>query len=161
MTDAQKSRVYLALAAALLLLTAGMAWKFIIAGSTERAEDGRLAVLVTSQERAMMLSEMRDFVTGLQSISDALAREDMRGVAAAARAMGSAKTKGEPSALMGKLPIEFKVLGLGVHRDFDAIALDAERLGQTRHTLGQLAAALQKCAACHASFQVKATDSQN
>jgi hypothetical protein len=161
MTDARKSRLYLALIAALLLVIAAMAWKFIIAGSTEKAVDGRVAVLVTSQERAAVLAEMRDFVAGLQAISDALAREDMRGVAAAARAMGTARTRGEPAALMAKLPLEFKRLGLGVHADFDTIALDAERLAQPRHSLGQLAAALQKCVACHASYQIKATDRQN
>lgn len=156
MTDTARSRIYLALVAALLLVIAAMAWKFIIAGSTEKAEDGRLAVLVTPQERAMILAEMRDFVSGLQAMTDALARGDMKGVATAARAMGSAKTKGEPAALMGKLPIEFKTLGLAVHRDFDAMALDAEGLGLPKHTLGQLAATLQKCVACHASFQIKA-----
>jgi len=161
-TDARKSRrAYLALIAALLLVIAAMAWKFIVAGSTEKADDGRVAVLVTSQERNMMLSEMRDFVAGLQAINGALAREDMRAVAAAARALGTVRTKGEPAALMAKLPLEFKQLGLGVHRDFDTIALDAERLGQPRHTLGQLSATLSKCVACHAGYQVKATDSRN
>ena len=158
MSDTVRIRVYIATTAALVLIIAAMAWKFIIAGSTERAEDGRLAVLVTSQERALILSEMREFVSGLRAITDALAREDMKAVAAVAHSMGIAKTKGDPGALMGKLPLEFKTLGLGVHRDFDTMALDAELVGRPKHTLGQLAATLQKCVACHASFQLKATD---
>jgi hypothetical protein len=60
-----------------------------------------------------------------------------------------------PPALMTKLPIEFKTLGLSVHRDFDQIALDAEGLGMPKHTLGQLSAVMQKCVACHKTYQLR------
>lgn len=56
---------------------------------------------------------------------------------------------------MGKLPLEFKTLARSVHGEFDVIAMDAESLGTPKHTLEQLSGALQKCVACHASFQVR------
>ena len=60
-----------------------------------------------------------------------------------------------PPALMTKLPLEFKTLGLSVHRDFDQIALDAEGLGMPKHTLGQVSAVMQKCVACHRTYQLR------
>ncbi|MEP7181203.1 MAG: hypothetical protein ABI886_03320 [Betaproteobacteria bacterium] len=136
------------LVAALLAL----GWKFIVAGSTQKLADGRVAVMLAPAERALLLGEMRSFVAGLQTLADALAREDMKSAAAAARAMGSARSHDVPAAMMGKLPLEFKSLAMGVHGGFDTMALDAEALGLPKHTLAQLSDVLQKCVACHATY---------
>jgi hypothetical protein len=154
MTDAAKSRIYLATIAVLLLVIAAMAYKFNIAGSTQMGEDGRLAIILEPGERALMLREMREFVSGLQLVADALSRDDMPGVAKASRGMGTARTHDVPAAMMGKLPLEFKTLALGTHREYDTIAADAEANGTPKHTLAQLADVLQKCVACHATYQI-------
>jgi hypothetical protein len=156
MTDAAKSRIYLATIALLLLVIGAMTYKFIVAGSTEKAEDGRVAILLDPVERALMLREMRAFVAGLQLMSDALSRDDMKGVAKVARGMGTARAHDVPLALMGKLPLGFKALAFSVHGGFDTIAIDAEGIGMPKHTLSQLSDVLQKCVACHSSYQVKA-----
>jgi hypothetical protein len=156
MTDAAKSRIYLATIVVLLLVIGAMVYKFIIAGSTEKAEDGRLAIILEPGERALMLREMRAFVAGLQLMSDALSRDDMKGVAKVARGMGTAKAHDVPLAMMGKLPLGFKLLAFSVHGGFDTIAIDAEAIGMPKHTLGQLSDVLQKCVVCHSSYQVKA-----
>jgi hypothetical protein len=154
-TDSLKARVYFGVIVVLLLVIASMAYKFIIAGSTERAEDGRLAIVLEPGERALMLKEMRDFLAGLQLISEALSRDDMAAVARAARTMGAAKMPGVPITMMGKLPIEFKTLALTVHAEFDTIAMDAAAFGVPKRTLGQVSAVLEKCVACHAAYRVK------
>jgi len=156
LADTTKSRIYLTIIVALVLIVAALLYKFIIAGSTERGEDGRTAVVLAPAERDLVLGEMRSFVAGLQQISDALSRDDMDAVAKAARAMGMEKTHDAPVAMMGKLPLAFKKLALGTHREFDTIALDAEAMRMPKHTLGQLSDVLQKCVACHASYQLKA-----
>ncbi len=156
MTGVARSRIYPAVIVVLLLVIAAMAYKFIVAGSTQKAADGRVAVLLEPGERALMLKEMRAFVAGLQVMSDALSRDDMKGVAAAARKMGTASARDVPLAMLGKLPLGFKTLAFGVHGGFDAIAIDTERLGTPEHTLGQLSDVLQKCVACHNSYQVRA-----
>ena len=46
-------------------------------------------------------------------------------------------------------------LGLSVHRDFDRIADDAELLKDPKHTLRQLGAAMNTCAACHDSYRIE------
>ena len=155
MSDVTKTRIYQAIIALLFLVIGVMAYKFIVAGSTEKTEDRRVAVILESGERALMLREMREFVVGLQAIADALSREDMKDVATAARQMGTTRSHDVPAAIIGKLPLEFKTLAFGVHRGFDAIAMDAEGIGMPKHTLGQLSDVLQKCVACHASYEVK------
>jgi hypothetical protein len=154
MTNAATNRMCLAIIAVLVAVVVAMAYKFIVAGSAERAEDGRLSVALDAAERDLMLREMRGFVAGLQGIVDGLARGDMKAVAAASRAMGMARTHDAPVAMMGKLPLEFKTLAFGLHREFDIIAMDAEGIATQEHALGQLADALQKCVACHSAYQV-------
>ena len=154
MTDAARQRIYLAIIASLLLVIAAMAYKFIIAGSTKATADGRPAIILEPGERALILREMREFVAGLQRIDDALSRGDMQGVAKASRALGASKTHDAPAALMGKLPLEFKALALGVHSDFDTIAMDAESTGLPKRTLRQLSDVLQKCTACHEKYRL-------
>ncbi|MDD5248108.1 MAG: hypothetical protein PHY45_03930 [Rhodocyclaceae bacterium] len=156
MSEATKSKACLAIIVLLLAVIAAGAYKFIIAGSVEKAEDGRLAVVLAPGERALILKEMRGFVSGIQQITDALARDDMKGVAAAARQLGRGAAKDVPAALIGKLPLEFKTLGFSVHGQFDQIADDAEKTRMARVTLGQLADVLQKCVACHSAYQFRA-----
>lgn len=155
MTERSRQRMLLAIIALLLLVIAALAYKFIVAGSVEKGDDGRTAILLEPGERAFVLGEMRGFVAGLQQLTAALAQDDMPAAAAAARHMGMGAAHAAPAPMVAKLPLEFKTLGFGVHRDFDAIAVDAERLGDPKHTLTQLAGALQKCVACHGRYQIK------
>lgn len=154
MSDSGKQRIYLAIIAALLVVIAAMAYKFIIAGSTRAAADGRPAIILEPGERALILREMREFVAGLQRIDDALSRDDMQGVAKASRALGVSKTHDVPTAMLGKLPLEFKALALSVHSDFDTIAMDAEWTGLPKRTLSQLSDVLKKCTTCHESYRL-------
>ena len=155
MTDAARTRIYLGIIAALVALVVAMGYQFIVVGSVEPADDGRVVVTLEPAERALVLREMRGFVVGLQAIADGLARDDMKAVATASRAMGMARSHDTPIAMMGKLPLEFKTLALSLHREFDTIAMDADGIAVQKHTLGQIADALQKCVACHNLYQFK------
>jgi hypothetical protein len=117
--------------------------------------DGRAILALSPGERAMILEEMRLFLGGVQQMTGALARQDMAATAEAARALGQKMVHEVPPALREKLPMAFRQLGFSVHRDFDQIALDAEGLKDVSHTLGQLSATLQKCVACHATYQIQ------
>ncbi|MBE0701749.1 MAG: hypothetical protein IH582_00975, partial [Afipia sp.] len=138
MTGTIRNRIYPAIILVLLLIIAGMVYKFIVAGSTEKTPDGRVAILLEPAERDLMLKEMRGFVEGLQEISEALSKDDMKGVAKAARAMGASRAHDVPLGMMGKLPLEFKKLAFSTHGGFDTIAMDAETIALPKHTLGQL-----------------------
>ena len=146
-------RVYLAIIAALLVVIAALVYKFVVAGSTLPGDDGRTAVVLSPGERALVLREMRGFVTGIAQLTDALARNDMPAAATAASAMGAGRAHDVPASLMGKLPLGFKELAFGVHRGFDAMAADADKARDRDRTLTQLADVLGQCAACHERYQ--------
>ncbi len=119
------------------------------------AADQRTPLVLLDHERHLVLEEMRNFLAVLQTITDALPREDMKEVARAARTMGSGAANEIPPVTVAKLPNEFKVLAGGVHTSFDLIALDAETLGDPKHTISQVSEMLQKCNACHGIYQIK------
>lgn len=118
-------------------------------------EDRRAVLELSETERAMILEEMRLFLVGVEKLTGALAREDMAAVATEARELGVKMTHEVPPALREKLPQAFRQLGFTVHRDFDALALDAESVKDPRHSLQQLSATLQKCVSCHAGYQIR------
>ncbi len=138
----------------LLLACAGMAYKFLIQGSTAPAADGRTALLLEEPERDMVLNEMRGFLASVQGIIQAVNSEDMVAVAAHARRAGMAAGDDVPATLVGKLPLAFKKLGFGTHRSFDQLALDAEQLGDPQHAMEQLAELMGNCIACHATYRI-------
>lgn len=145
-------------AALLLLLTVAllsMIYKFIIAGNTVTGTDDRTAVVLKPAERYFVLAEMRQFLSGTQQIVSAANRNDFKTVAAAARSIGRKAIGTVPTSLMGKLPLGFKRLGLSVHSDFDQLAMDAEAMGDRRHTLHQLGDIMNKCVACHSTYQLQ------
>lgn len=149
------SIIYLSIIGLLLGAIAVMAYVFLIAGKTTvTAEDPRRAIVLDPPERALVLTEMRGFLTAVQQITDAAVRNDAKAVAAAAKPMGMAAAGDVPPTLAAKLPLEFKQLGHSVHQDFDRIALDAESMGDARHSLTQLGETLGKCVACHAMYQL-------
>lgn len=117
--------------------------------------DDRVVLELSDDERAMLLEEMRRFLGSVQQLTGALGRQDMPAVAEAARSVGQKMVHEVPPALRSKLPQGFRQIGFSVHRDFDQIALDADNLKDVSHSLGQLSATLEKCVACHATYQIR------
>lgn len=137
----------------LWLVTAVAAATLFVRGQTETALDGREAIQLTDAERTLVLGEMRTLLTAVEGIVTALPDGDMATVAEAARTGGMGTAEGVPPALMLKLPLEFKELGMSVHEGFDAIAV-AAREGETQEMiLDRLSDTLQRCVTCHASYR--------
>lgn len=118
-------------------------------------KDNRVVLELSPDERAMILEEMRLFLSGVQHLTDAFGKADMPAAAEAARGMGQKMVHEVPPALRAKLPLEFRQLGFSVHRDFDQIALDAESLKDVSYSLNQLSGTLKKCVSCHATYQIQ------
>ncbi len=119
-------------------------------------KDERKALNLAPSERAMILMEMRQFLNGIQIMTDALSRDDLKTVAQATKPLGNLATHDVPDSLKAKLPKEFKQLAFAVHSGFDQLAMDAESLGDTKHTQKQLGGILQNCVSCHSMFQIHA-----
>ncbi|MCE9550982.1 MAG: hypothetical protein K8R50_08280 [Betaproteobacteria bacterium] len=130
------------------------AW-FFIRGNTTVGTDGRTAVVLQVGERDLILSEMRGLLSATQGILEGLNQGDMQRVIKASSAAGMIVAADASPALMAKLPIELKTLGMSVHHDMDAIAKAAENKAPTPEILKILSNTLTKCVACHSTWQLK------
>ncbi len=137
----------------LLLVVVGMGYKFILGGEVVATADGREAIVLEPAERNMVLSEMREFLVSIQSITEGIVNDDMASVVTAARAMGTSAQRGVPGSLVRKLPLGFKTMGFDTHSQFEQLALDAEQLGDGEYALAQLTELMQNCTACHAMYR--------
>jgi hypothetical protein len=116
--------------------------------------DGRRPIVVRPNERNRILANMRTYLIGVQSMTEALAAEDMPAAAAAARAMGSVNLYDLKLMFPSSASIEFHNLAFEVHRDFDVIANDAQAKQDPRLMLRQLGATLKKCTHCHETYRL-------
>ena len=136
---------------------AAFAW-FFIHGSTSAGSDGRTSIVLQPAERDLVLSEMRGLLSSTQGILDGANKGDAKLIIQAAHAAGMAAAADVNPALMAKLPLEFKLLGMGVHHDMDDIAKAAEGGVPVPEILKMTSNTLQKCVACHSAWQIKAGD---
>jgi hypothetical protein len=129
------------------------AW-FFVHGNTTAGSDQRTAVILAPGERDLILGEMRGLLAALHGVLDGLDRGDRPGVAAASRAVGMASAADVNPALMAKLPLPFKQLGMSVHRDMDALAQAADDGKPLPELQRMLTGTLTKCVACHSAWQL-------
>lgn len=142
-----------------LITLAGFAW-FFIRGSTAPGTQERTAIVLNAHERDLILTEMRGLLSAIQGVVDGVGREDRKQIAESARAAGMAAAADANPALLAKLPLPFKTLGMSVHRDMDDIADAAEEGRPAPELLNKVAATLSKCVACHAAWQFKVDDAK-
>lgn len=144
------------IAVILWVVTAGVFSWFFVHGNTEVGSDGRNAVVLEAGERSLILGEMRGLLVATQGVVQGIQQNDMKHVAQSARAVGMASAVDVNPALMAKLPLEFKSLGMSVHHDMDDLAVAAESGKPAPELLGMLSTTMSKCVACHAAWQLKA-----
>ena len=142
------------ISAILLVAISLISYKFILTGAVAPSTDGRQAILLEEPERDLVLGEMRMFLASVQKITTGISKNDMKIVAEAAREVGLAAQQAVPGSLMGKLPLPFKKLGFDTHKKFDALARDAEDLGDPQYALEQLSTLMNNCVACHSTYKI-------
>ena len=133
------------------------AW-FFIRGNTAAGTDGRTAVILQPAERDFVLLEMRGLLAATQQITEGASQGDVPRIIKAARSAGMAGTAEVNPALMTKLPIEFKKLGMSLHADMDEIAKAGEAGKPVPELLKMTADALAKCVGCHSAWQINASN---
>lgn len=132
------------------------AW-FFIRGNIAPGIDGRTAVVLKTDERDLVLREMRGLLSATQGIMEGIVQGDMKQVIQSSRSAGMAAAAkvDVPLALMAKLPLPFKALGMSVHQSMDEIAKAAESGKPAPELLKMLSGTVSKCVACHAGWQLK------
>lgn len=138
-----------------LATVATFAW-FFVRGNTAAGTDSRTAVVLAPAERDLVLGEMRLLLTATHGILQGVNANDMKQVAAAARSAGMGAAVDVNPALMAKLPLPFKDLGMTVHHRMDDIAAAAENGKPGAEIVGMLTDTMSNCIACHASWQLQA-----
>lgn len=140
----------------ILLLTIiifGGIYKFFFQDNVSESSDGRELIALNADEKDFVLAEMRLFLSSTQQIIQGIAEDDMELVTSQAKKSGKDVQVTVPATLAKKLPVQFKQLGADTHAKFDQIAMDAKDLGDSDHSLSQLAVLLQNCTSCHETYR--------
>jgi hypothetical protein len=119
--------------------------------------DNREAVVVTPAERNYILNQMRLFVVSVQTIAAGLGAGDRVQASEAAMARGLLRNADDPDfplTLGAKLPPQWKQLGGGLRKGFDALAETINAGGAAQTSLEQLGIVMTNCVACHATYRV-------
>jgi hypothetical protein len=148
------------LLAIVVIVVGAAAYRLLGGGHTHMASDGRAEIVLSGENRDIVLAEMRAFLGAVQAITTALTRDDLKTVASQARSVGAAAVGQIPPSLMQALPLEFKTLGKATHAAFDQLALDAEQMGDRDMALRQLGELLNNCVSCHAAYRLTADAAQ-
>jgi len=151
------------LAVILWVVTAAAAVWFFVKGQTKVEADGRTAILLTETERVAVLAEMRQLLKAVHGVVEGVSHGDeaegrkQAGQAARSAGMGMATEAGP--ALLAKLPLAFKQMGMSVHRDFDGLADMITDKATPAQVLTRLAGITARCTTCHDLYRLSAEQS--
>lgn len=126
------------------------------------AVDRRSPVVLRPAEKAALLADMREYLTGLQDIFAALAKDDMTKVATRARDMGMINVDEKPLMFPSSSGVRFRELAAMVHEDFEDIAKAADQMKKmkkpsdrkSKEILGMMAGTMKRCVSCHESYRL-------
>jgi len=138
----------------LLLVFSGFLVNKFVSGSVAPYEDGRTSVVLTKDERNLILTEMRAFLVSVQSVSQAISENDMDKVAEVAHKAGMAAEEGTPGSLLQKIPLPMKKMGFGTREQFDGIAQTAKTTKDASVAREQLDTLMLTCIACHSTYRL-------
>lgn len=142
----------------LWVLTVTLLGWFFINGWTTKGSDGRTEILVAPAERDQILAEMRQLLKAVDGVIRELGESepDLKRMESAARAGGMHMAEDVEPALMVKLPLPFKQMGMSIHKDMDALA-DAILQNETpQQILQRLSSMTARCTACHDMYRFSA-----
>ncbi len=148
-------RIFLILSLLLNLALAAVGGYLFMGGNVTASDDDRKAIVLTDGEKSFVLSEMRGLLETMQGVLLAWEEGDMKELAATARKSGMVDMRNAPKSLMLKMPMGFKTLGHGMHGGWDAIADEAEAMGDKNKIISLLSEQLGRCTACHSGYKLK------
>ena len=141
---------------ALALVLGAGAFSSLMPAVAETVEDERQEIVLTAEERAFVLKEMRGFLNSVEGVISAVANDKV----AAAKASGMSVMHEVPQSLRKKLPMAFMKMGHMTHQNFDKLAQEAASLGDKAVILKQLDTILNTCNTCHAQFRLSQSREQ-
>ena len=134
-----------------VLSVAFIGYRFVFGNAHE--VDKRMQISLAPEERELVLGEMRLLLKGVKGIINGLSQDDFKVVEASASGVGMAMAQDVNPALMAKLPMTFKKMGMGVHQSFDDLAVKVPSLNQ-KQILTEVDRIMTTCVACHGTFKI-------
>jgi len=131
-------------------------------GSDERsvmrlpANDPRIAVSISGEDRAYVLGQMRLFLANIQRVTAALASNDLVLASKVAAIAGSKNNENDPSrppTLRARQPDAWNQYIGKVRKGFDELSSTATT-APIPESLSKLSAVTQNCVACHQTFRI-------
>ncbi len=141
--------------AVLWIVTVGVVAALFVQGHTRPATDGRTEILLAPAERDLVLAEMRDLLKAVHGVVTVLGSPspNLKEAEGAARGAGMAMAADVNPAIMLKLPLAFKQLGMSIHKDMDHLA-DGIAQGETsQQILNRLSSMTARCTTCHDMYR--------
>ena len=142
------------IALSLWAVTAAGFGYFFLRGWTSKSADQRTAIHLAPSERDLVLGEMRQMLHSVHHLLTGLSAGDAKIMESAARASGMAMAADVNPVLMAKLPLAFKQQGMGVHRDFDALADSIAKGADQATVLRDFTGITARCVGCHVSYRL-------
>jgi len=129
-------------------------WLFV-KGWTVEGSDGRTEILLAPAERDQILAEMRHLLKAIDGVVRGLGEPtlDVKAIEAAARGAGMNMAADVEPAIMVKLPLPFKQLGMSIHKDMDALAEAIVQSETPQQILQRLSSMTARCTACHDMYR--------
>lgn len=145
-------RVAIALWVVTLIL---IGWVFV-KGWTAKGSDGRTEILLAAAERDQILSEVRQLLKAVDGVLRELGepKPDLKQMEAAAREVGMHMAADVEPAIMAKLPLPFKQVGMSIHKDMDALADAITQHETPQQLLKRLSSMTARCTACHDMYRL-------
>ena len=141
----------------LWIVTIVVAGWFFVQGWTTEGTDGRTQIVLAPAERDLILSEMRMLLKAVHGVVAGLAGQgqeaDRAQMEQAARSAGMHMAEDVNPALMAKLPLPFKQMGMSIHKDMDALADAVIQKETSQQLLQRLSNMTVRCTACHDMYR--------
>ncbi|MCS6318255.1 MAG: cytochrome c [Nitrospira sp.] len=141
--------------AVLWIVTMGVVAALFVQGHTRPGTDGRTEIVLAQAERDLILTEMRQLLKTVHGVVTVLGSPDqnLKAAESAARSAGMAIAVDVNPAVMLKLPLAFKQMGMSIHKDMDRLA-DGIAQGDTSvQILNRLSSMTARCTACHDMYR--------
>jgi hypothetical protein len=122
--------------------------------------DKRIEISLAPEQRELVLGEMRTLLEGVKGIVRGAATDDKELMRVSAKNVGMQMAQDVNPALIAKLPLEFKALGMGVHKDFDILAAKTHTL-TTKEILSELDGIMNSCIGCHSTYKITENSTRN
>ena len=144
----------------LWIVTIGVAGWFFVQGWTTQGTDGRMQIVLAPAERDLILGEMRMLLKAVHGVVTGLASQDQEAgrsqMEQAARSAGMGMAEDVNPALMAKLPLPFKQMGMSIHQDMDALADAIVQKETQQQILQRLSSMTARCTICHDMYRFSA-----